>query len=304
MGSNVYIEQPRYIAHVEPPACHVASLQEGPRFVAEVTGPASFAVVARGIVMLPGASSINDIAGLGEALAGKQPVGSYAAASHGHPISDVTGLGEALAGKQAVIPALATTARLALPGTLPVGQRDVLVWDTIWQCYFRYVEATASWQQVSVPRHDNTTMNSLPNPEAGYRVWNTTLNQDYIFTSEWQSELKSQSWIRTGGSLSLSANDWVELTAFTCSPGTYIIFSSITGFSVATGAPLYQVRFLVNNVVRSEKYQQNANNAARDFTISDVVPIALSSLAIVSCEVRCSQTASIRNQSSIVIIKG
>lgn len=57
--------------------------------------------------------SVADVAGLNEALAGKQAAGNYAAVTHGHVIADVTGLQGALDGKQPVSTGFADAAAMA-----------------------------------------------------------------------------------------------------------------------------------------------------------------------------------------------
>jgi hypothetical protein len=87
------------------------TIQEGPRFVAEVVAPGRFAVVATGITILGGggvvtwddvedkptefppadhAHAIDDVTGLQDALDDKQAAGNYAAASHTHLANQVS----------------------------------------------------------------------------------------------------------------------------------------------------------------------------------------------------------------------
>jgi uncharacterized protein (DUF697 family) len=87
------------------------TIQEGPRFVAEVVAPGRFAVVATGITILDGggvvtwddvedkptefppadhAHAIDDVTGLQDALDDKQAAGNYAAASHTHLANQVS----------------------------------------------------------------------------------------------------------------------------------------------------------------------------------------------------------------------
>lgn len=71
-----------------------AALGDDPNFATTITNSvAGKAPLVHGHV-------ISDVTGLDTALAGKQPVGSYAGSVHGHVISDVTGLQTALDGKQ------------------------------------------------------------------------------------------------------------------------------------------------------------------------------------------------------------